>query len=123
MFTRTRHVKRQDGTVSDCHQLLESYRGEDGKPRHRVLASWTGSKDIPEAITEHEAVLADLTAELRKYEAMLPAATHGGGCGAPSIGFVNRRLAEIRPVYQNARKRLAALKRGHRLQQQTESRP
>ena len=110
MFTRTRIVKRQDGTRSECHQLLESYRDEKSKPRHRVIASWTGPKDLVVAIEEHQARLNDLATSLKKPPSHWP------------LGVVNNHRRETIPVYLNARKRMAAMKWASRRQRRRKPR-
>ncbi len=50
MFVRTRTYRsRVDGSETEHHQIVESYRNEAGQPRHRVLVSWTGPRDLTEA--------------------------------------------------------------------------
>lgn len=51
MFVRSRtyQLRGRDGETQH-HTLVQAYRTEDGKPRQRTLASWTGPRDLHEAI-------------------------------------------------------------------------
>ena len=104
MFIRTRKYKLKYGVTSENHQMLESYRDESGKPRHRVLAAWTGPKDLVVAIEEHQARLNDLATSLKKPPSHWP------------LGVVNDHRRKTIPVYLNARKRMAAMKWASRRQ-------
>jgi hypothetical protein len=67
MFIRTTRVKR-GGKVYEYPQLVESYRREDGRPTHRVVASLKGLS--PEAV---QAIRVGLAAA-RKGETVVPVA-------------------------------------------------
>ena len=66
MFVRKRTYARRHrwdvGKVSTYYQAIESYRGDDGKPRHRVVASWHASGSLGEVLAKHEQWLARETA-------------------------------------------------------------
>lgn len=50
MFVRSRtYQSRVDGSETEYHQIVESYRNQAGQPRQRVLVSWTGPRDLTEA--------------------------------------------------------------------------
>ena len=50
MFVRSRpYQRRVDGSETEHHQIVESYRNQAGQPRQRVLVSWTGPRDLTEA--------------------------------------------------------------------------
>lgn len=46
MHLKVKKFKNKNGTVTEYVQLVESYRGLEGKPKHRVIAS-LGRKDAP----------------------------------------------------------------------------
>ena len=60
------------GKVTTYYQAIESYRDPDGRPRHRVLASWRNDPTVDAAIATCEASLATFRKYLDRDRSLIP---------------------------------------------------
>jgi hypothetical protein len=113
MFIRTRKTNRKYGEQSEHHQALESYRDKNGKPKHRVIAAWTGERDLDKAIADYQDWLDCYNKHLANDEAQLQQTSFPRW---RSRYVVKEEAKRWRRRIKTLRKELALMKRASRRQ-------
>jgi hypothetical protein len=70
------YIRRKTVKCREYYQLVEGYRDDAGKVRHRTLASLGTSATIPDAIKAAELVVRRATRVLKRLETLYPEGTY-----------------------------------------------
>ena len=90
-------VPYRPGEVVTYYQAVESYRDKDGKPRHRILASWRDQPTITDAIAACEAEIRSHRTNAKRDRRWIATGKAGRYCGSDSaimLRYPNRASLE-----------------------------